>query len=441
MRVVVLRMMYITLFLAFVSCEKQSPRPAAQASQIHEWNIALEDAIIRDGFSAPVASRIYAYTNLTYFHLLNDKTGTASALSKHLQQLPEVPRCNDTQELAIRAGFGFYFVGKQLVYTDAPLDTLCKSWKTKLVQQGWERERLASLEAESEAFSKEMTAWINADGYPKTRSMPRYTLLVAEGAWQPTPQDYMEALEPHWGTLRPFVLDSTNQMRALGPVLFDDHPKSAFFQQCDSLLRGTRTLTPEQIAIARHWDDNSFVPIHTGHSTSAEKKLTPAGHWMNIARSLAIQNNMDLHATSEMYCKLSMAMADAFLACWEAKYHFQSIRPITVIQDKLDPNWKPLLVTPAFPEYPSGHSVVSGTASTILADIFGADVAFTDSSEVPFGYPPRRFPSFEAAATEASVSRFYGGIHFPKALDDGLEMGEKIAQFHLSQWKNSSPKQ
>lgn len=428
------------VFLSIFSCQDHRILPVANAAEIHAWNKALEEAIVIDGFSAPVASRIYAYTNLTYFHLLTAGSVSILPLSVHLKSLPQSPIPADSAQWAVQAGFGFYFVGKQLVYSDQPLDSTCKIWKENLISHGWNTNKLANLESETEVYFKELAKWINADGYPKTRSMPRYTLATTEGVWQPTPQDYMEALEPHWGTLRPFVLDSTNQLRPLGPVPFDANPKSAFFQQCDSLLKVTRTLTPEQMAIARHWDDNSFVPIHTGHSTSAEKKLTPAGHWMNIARSLAIQNKFDLQATSEMYCKLSMAMADAFLACWEAKYHFQSIRPITVIQDKLDPNWKPLLVTPAFPEYPSGHSVVSGTASTVLADIFGAEFAFTDSSEVPFGYPPRRFPSFEAAATEASFSRFYGGIHFPKALDDGLEMGEKIAQFHLSQWKNSSPK-
>ncbi len=421
-------------FLVF-SCGPGSNHPKAQATEIHNWNKALDEAIIHDGFSPPVAARIYAYTNLAYYHLLLDSAERQSDLPNKLFDLPDAPKATDLAERALQAGIAFYMVGKHLVYTNDALNNHYEDWKKELLDTGWSKAEIAYAEIVTKKFTDSLMTWVNTDGYPLTRSMPRYTLHKDEGDWRPTPQDYMEALEPYWGTIRPFLLDSNTQFRPAGPQPYSLKPNSAFMLQFDSLLKATRQLSAEQIAIARHWDDNSVSPIHAGHSTSIEKKLTPGGHWMSIARSLAINNQLSLIQSAAMYCQMAMAMEDGFIACWEAKYFFHSIRPVTVILEHIDPTWKPLLVNPSFPEYPSGHSAISSAAATVLENIFGTDKAFTDSSEVPFGYPPRQFNSLRHAAQEVSDSRFYGGIHFIKALDDAMLMGRSIGQYHIKAWK------
>lgn len=415
------------------SCNDSKATFQNQATQIHDWNIALDKAVIRDGFSPPVAARIYAYCNLIYFNFINRQGTIPTYIPPKLNELKASLQSNGPLK-EVYAAEAFYIIGKKLVYTDTILDNEYKRWKDNLEKQGYDEDIFNRAQKDLNAIMPIMLDWINEDGYPQTRSMPRYTLEKGEGDWRPTPQDYMEAMEPFWKTIRPFIIDSNDQFLPEGPIPYDVKPQSPFMMQFDSLLLITNSLTKEQTAIARHWDDNSLVQIHAGHSTNVEKKLTPGGHWMNIARRIAIKNNLDLEGAARMYCQLSLGMHDAFIACWQAKYYFHSIRPVTVILEQLDPKWKPLLVTPAFPEYPSGHSVVSTTSATILGSIFGENLPFTDSSEVPFGYPPRHFVSFMDAAREVSDSRYYGGIHFRKALNDGMRMGDQIAKYHLSHW-------
>lgn len=122
---------------------------------------------------------------------------------------------------------------------------------------------------------------------------------------------------------------------------------------------------------------------------------------------------------------------DAFMACWDEKYRSDRIRPETVIRNQLDPNWQPLLQTPPFPEYPSGHSVISASSAQILTHYFGENFSFDDTTEMPYGLPVRSFTSFQEASKEAANSRFYGGIHFMDAIDDGLKQGKSVGNWVL----------
>jgi hypothetical protein len=133
---------------------------------------------------------------------------------------------------------------------------------------------------------------------------------------------------------------------------------------------------------------------------------------------------------SEAFVMTSMSIFDAFISCWDEKYRSIRIRPETVINNSIDKKWMPILQTPPFPEYTSGHSTISSAAATVLTKLYGENVAFNDSTEIPYGLPPRKFTSFKQAADEASISRLYGGIHFRPALDLGLVQGSKVAQ-HL----------
>ena len=123
------------------------------------------------------------------------------------------------------------------------------------------------------------------------------------------------------------------------------------------------------------------------------------------------------------YTKTSVAIADAFISCWDEKYRSNLIRPETLINKHIDLEWAPILQTPPFPEYTSGHSVVSGASSEVLTDIFGDNFAFNDTTELPYGLPMRSFRSFRLAAQEAAVSRLYGSIHYKAAVEIGLDQG------------------
>jgi hypothetical protein len=177
-------------------------------------------------------------------------------------------------------------------------------------------------------------------------------------------------------------------------------------------------LTREQEAVARFWsDDPGLTP-------------SPSGHSISILTQVAGMLDVSLARAAEAYAKVGIAVADAFIACWNTKYRDNLLRPVTYIRDLIDPAWTPLLVTPPFPEYTSGHSVQSGAAAQVLADLFG-DLAFVDRTHERRGLPARSFRSFHEAAEEAAVSRLYGGIHFRAAIERGLEQGRCIGR-HVS---------
>jgi hypothetical protein len=130
-----------------------------------------------------------------------------------------------------------------------------------------------------------------------------------------------------------------------------------------------------------------------------------------------------------------VAMYEAFISCWDEKYRSEYIRPVTVINENADKNWQPLLQTPPFPEYTSGHSVVSSSVSTVLTELFGENFAFTDDYELPYIGIKRSFPSFIKASEEACISRLYGGIHFRSAIENGRTQGRALGAYILKKVK------
>jgi hypothetical protein len=249
----------------------------------------------------------------------------------------------------------------------------------------------------------------------------------------------MDAIEANWRVLRPFVLDSGSQFKPKAPPAFDSTKNSAFMAMVSEVLETGRHLTDEQRAMAAFWDCNPYVMHVQGHTMFATKKITPGGHWMGIVAIASRNASADLMQSSEAYARTAIAMADAFIATWDEKYRSAVARPETMINAYLDERWEPVLQTPPFPEYPSGHSVVSTAAATALTQVYGDSAAFVDSSEVEFGLPARSFPSFKAAAAEAAMSRLYAGIHFRPAIEEGAVMGLKVGSLVASRVTTREP--
>ena len=156
---------------------------------------------------------------------------------------------------------------------------------------------------------------------------------------------------------------------------------------------------------------------------------TPPGHWIQIAFQLFAREETPIDRRVDLLARLGVATADAFIGCWATKFEFETVRPVTYIRANIDADWTPLLVTPPFPEYPSGHSTASAAMAEVMTKFFGDDFAFEDASHIRDGLPPRRFASFRAAAEEAAVSRLYGGIHFRTAIERGLDQGRCVAAY------------
>jgi membrane-associated phospholipid phosphatase len=219
---------------------------------------------------------------------------------------------------------------------------------------------------------------------------------------------------------------------------FDTLSSSDYFREAMIVYDAVNNLSSNDTLIARYWDCNPNISYTAGHVTYFQQQISPGGHWMFIAASVAEKEKFAMIRTAEVLSKVAIALADAFISCWDAKYAYKTVRPETYINRYIDKRWKPFIQTPPFPEYPSGHSTISASATTVLTKIFGDNYAFTDSAEVPFGRPARRFSSFAEAAREASISRLYGGIHFLKSLNESAAAGQRIGAHVIQKLDDAS---
>ena len=245
----------------------------------------------------------------------------------------------------------------------------------------------------------------------------------------------MDAVEPHWNKIRTFGIDSAAQFKPKPPTPFSIEKESPFYKEAMEVYTIGKNLSPEQRDIASFWDCNPFVMNVKGHVMFATKKISPGGHWMNITHVACVKAKANFVQSAEAYVRVSMSLFDGFVSCWDEKYRSKLIRPETYINQYIDENWVPLLQTPPFPEYTSGHSVISGSAAVTLTKLFGENFSFTDSTEIEFGLTSRSFKSFEEACDEAAISRMYGGIHYRPAFENGLTEGKAVGTYILSKVK------
>jgi hypothetical protein len=285
--------------------------------------------------------------------------------------------------------------------------------------------------AYSEALMAAILAWSQTDGGAVIENMGfplDYALTKGPSNWVPTSaiRQQQFPLLPDWAGNRSFAMPSASACRIPPPPPYSEDPSSAFYREALEVYEAVRNLTPEQEAIARFWSDDPML------------SPTPPGHWLFIALDLLEQEKASLDRTAEVLMRLGVAMADAFIGCWHAKFEYDLLRPVTYIRRVIDPKWEPLLITPPFPEYPSGHSTLSGASAAVLTSIYGKDFSFTDRTHERDGLAPRSFASFDAAAAEAGISRLYGGIHFRAAIDHGISQGQCIGQYAIALRTRSS---
>jgi len=255
-----------------------------------------------------------------------------------------------------------------------------------------------------------------------------YALTKGPSNWVPTSaiRQQQFPLLPDWASNRSFAMPSGAACPIPPPPPYSEDPSSAFYREALEVHEAVRNLTPGQEAIARFWSDDPML------------SPTPPGHWLFIALDILEQEKANLDRTAEVLMRLGVAMADAFIGCWHAKFEYDLLRPVTYIRRVIDPKWEPLLITPPFPEYPSGHSTLSGASAAVLTSIYGKDFSFTDRTHERDGMAPRSFPSFDAAAEEAGISRLYGGIHFRAAINHGINQGRCIGQHAIALRTRSS---
>lgn len=416
--------------LGGVACSgKASARPstASDTELLHQAVDQLSDVIIYDIFSPPQASRVYAYASVAAYEALRQGDTTYRTLAGQVNGLAPVPRPapGGTLSYPLAGVHAFMVVGQALTFSRARMDSLRVAMDAR-----YERRLPADVYRASIAYgdtvAKHILAWAGQDRFKESRGWPKYSVTQARERWIPTPPAYMDAVEPHWGELRPFVMDTGSQFRPEPPLPFDSVASSPFMKEAREVYEVKAKLTDEQREILAFWDCNPYVMHVQGHTMFATKKITPGGHWMGIVGLASRKAGADPLRTADAYARTSITLADGFISSWDEKYRSSLIRPETYINRYIDEAWEPALQTPPFPEYTSGHSVISNAASTVLTDIFGDGFAFSDSTEMSYGLPVRSFPSFADAANEAAISRLYGGIHYRRAIDQGSAQGKRV---------------
>ena len=398
------------------------------AELLHAAMQQLTDVMVYDIFSPPQASRVYAYATVAAYEALRHGQPGYRSLAGQLNGLtpPPEPKAGVEYSMPLAGVHAFMTVGRQLTFSRARMDSLRSAMDERIRSSGMTAEVAERSIAFGDTVAKHILAWAGKDRFVQTRGYPKYTVTSAPGRWVPTPPAYMDGVEANWAVLRPFVMDSSSQFKPAPPPPFDSAATSVFMATAREVRDAVKNGTDEQRAIAAFWDCNPYVMNVQGHTMFATKKITPGGHWMSIVAIASREADADLIHSADAYMRTALALADGFISAWDEKYRSNLVRPETVINAYLDESWQPLLQTPPFPEYPSGHSVVSTAAAAVLTQAYGDSFAFVDSSEVGFGLPARTFRSFNAAAAEAAISRLYAGIHYRPAIEHGATMGRQV---------------
>jgi hypothetical protein len=381
-------------------------------------------------YSPPLASRNFAYLGVTSYEALASGDAKLQSLAGQLNELKPVPgrdagKTYDESVVlnaALAASTEFYFSN-----TGPSGQNALKSMAMKMqheVADGVSADIAARSQSYGEAVAAHIIGWSKTDGGADIKDLgfpEQYKLTEGRAHWVPTNQLGMQQvpLLPEWAKNRTFALPAAKSCDLPAPPEYSEKPGSKFFQEAQEVHDVRAGLTKEQTAIARFWSDDPML------------SPTPPGHWVSIVIQIADHDHLSAERTADALARMGVAGADAFIGCWYTKFEYDLVRPITYIKRVIDPKWEALLITPPFPEYPSGHSVLSGASAAVLAHVFGENYAFDDATHIKDNIPARHFANFDAAAKEAALSRLYGGIHFRSAIELGLDEGHCIAQFAI----------
>lgn len=425
----------LIVFLAGCKTDKHDSTPSPfDKHLIDHLNEELNEAVIQDGFSPPVASRIYSYCNLAAYeayYIGKQKTiNTNELLIDYAPEFSGLKTKNFDPLLSMY--IAFCEVAYEVVYRDFIIDELVKDGKDFFRTKLNDVEFQNSVE-NGKIIAYEIIKYSSKDNYNETRSFPLYQIIKKPWAWVPTPPLYGTPIEPHWGKIRPFIVRDINDLEIEPYVEFDTVPGSAFYNYAHDIYQSGIDVTEDEKAIAMHWDGDPMPPYRRlKHINLIKRQLNPVGHFLAIAKTVSHILKQNETQALENYLRISVAAADAMIGCWDKKYTYNLIRPHTYINRYIDEMWDPVLITPLFPEYPSGHSCLAGSTVEIMKELFSDTIPFIDSTVLDFGYSPRKFSNLSEAAKECAYSRVYGGIHYEFGVTKGLDFGKKISDIHIS---------
>jgi len=413
--------LFLLLLVNAADAQQKDARVVAQCFQV------LTDVLIHDITSPLVASRDYAYSMIAFYEAARFADSNYASYGGQLNGLkaPPAPVAGLRYDWQTAGTAAFYKTSYAFVFSKEIFQKDWDALQTQLKKRVIPKDVYDRSVAFGEQVAAHILAWAKEDNYIHTRTLPRFTPSKEPGTWQQTAPDYMEAIEPYWNQIRPMVLAAPDEIPTALPAAFKSEKFIAGYKE---VYAAKKNLTKDQNWAANFWDCNPFATRTVGHLMYSIKKVSPGGHWMGIANIITSKTKQALVPALATSSLVSVALFDAFIACWHVKYKTNYIRPVTAIQQLMDPLWEAVLQTPPFPEYPSGHSVISMASAVVLTNIYGDKFAYTDNSEKLYGVESRSYHSFYDAAGEAAMSRLYGGIHFREAIENGSALGKKVGE-------------
>ena len=432
------------LVISICSCRNGSEKsPELNSKDINKVVLEMTDLMIHDVTNPPLAARFYSYALLSGYEVVAQNDSTCISMKGILNDYPDIikPVNPGNFNYQVSAILAMIETAKKMQPSGTLLEKYEQRFLDSCINVGFSDEVIENSKTYAQQISKQILAYAKADRYNKISNYIRYTPLNKEGTWYPTPPGYFAPVEPYFNTVRPFLLDTCSQFKPAPPIAFSKDKNSAFYKMMMGVyISGGTGLTDEHRAIASFWDCNPFALQNNGHLMVGMKKISPGAHWLGIAGIACSQSKVKFSRAMEINTLVAVSLMDSFIGCWDEKFRSNRIRPETAIRIYIDPNWKPLLQTPPFPEYLSGHSSISSTSAVILTHYFGDNYHYKDDVEVKYGLPARSFTSFKQASEEAGISRYWGGIHFIDAIDNGMTQGIKVGEWIVDKLEKEQSK-
>ena len=364
-------------------------------------------------------ARHYAYSGIALYEAVVPGMPACQSMEGQLNGLSGLPKTGHGQAYhwAACANAALAFINKNMFSTTsdvnkASIDSLENAFNIQYqVEAG--AEKFNRSVAFGKGVAQKVFEWSETDGY--LHANDAYTVPAGPGLWVPTPLGFAKPVTPYWGNLRTIVAGSGNNAQPGAPISYSETPSSGFYNMVKEVFAVSQTLTPEQTAMALYWRD---VP-----------GVTTPGHYVSILKQVLEKDKPMLDKAALAYALAGISVNEAAISCWQTKYHYNLVRPVTYIRAVLGyAAWSSLLPTPAHPEYSSAHAVLSSANAAAMTSVFGDNYNFTDHTYDYLGMAPRSFTSFQALAEDAGYSRLYAGIHYRPSIVSGLKQGKKIEQ-------------
>jgi hypothetical protein len=381
------------------------------------------------GILPHVAGRTYAYTGLTLYESIvpgmDGYQSLASQLNGNLKM--PAPQMDKKYYWPASANAALAFINKNLLPHTTPallkaIDSLESDFNNKFKASAGAEE----LERSADFGKQVATAifeWSKTDGGHEAYRNPFsdcYVPPIGPGKWVPTDTIFKKPVYPYWGNNRTFIPGIAEATQPPPPPVYSETPGSEFYNAANEVYTMSQKLTREDSLCARFW---AYELLKDNDVATYDD----VSHAANIATQMIVMKKLSLQDAAVLYCKHGIAGNEAGISCVKTKFRYNVVRPVTYIRTVLrHPNWNPVIFTPPFPEYTSGHAVVSMSYAAVLQNTFGK-IPFIDHS-FDNSYGARKFESFEAYAKEAALSRMYGGIHYRFGMEEGLKQGKKVAE-------------